>query len=231
MPQTARAMRVLVVDDYPDTVESTALLLKLGGHEIETAKDGVQAIERAASFRPDLVLLDLGLPALDGLAVARRIQDLALPPKPYLVAVSGYAKPQDKRRCAEAGFDLHIAKPLDAEVFQGIAELLQLSSDTLWTSRSIAAHTRADATRLIAQQIEMANLFLDISESSSDQADIDRRFAKAEAARDKVTIWLNRGACMEDRLPAMVKALSALRERLYLCKTQKRKVDGDEAPR
>ena len=97
MPVTTRAMRVLVVDDYPDTVESTALLLKLGGHEIETAKDGVQAIERAASFRPDLVLLDLGLPALDGLAVARRIQDLALPPKPYLVAVSGYAKPQDKR--------------------------------------------------------------------------------------------------------------------------------------
>src|SRR4249919_2014755 len=86
----ARCLRVLIVDDEPDTVDTTALLLSLDGHEVETANDGPKAIDRAAAFRPDLVLLDIGMPTLDGYAVARRIHGLALPPRPYIAAVTGY---------------------------------------------------------------------------------------------------------------------------------------------
>ena len=192
-------------------------MLKLGGHEIETAKDGVRAIERAAAFRPDLVLLDLEMPKVNGFVVARDIRDLALTPKPYLVAITGYAKAEDKRRCAEAGVDLHIAKPVEMDILQSLAELLQPSSD-ITLSQSIAVRNRAAATQLIFQQLQMANLFLDISAHSSDQEGIERRFAHAEAARDRVTVWLNCGACADDRVADMLKALTGLRERLYLCK-------------
>ena len=84
MAAAARAMRVLVADDSSDAVESTAMLLRLDGHEVAIARDGVAAIAQATVFRPDLVLLDIGMPVLDGYGAARRIQNLSLPPKPIL---------------------------------------------------------------------------------------------------------------------------------------------------
>jgi CheY-like chemotaxis protein len=212
-------MRVLIVDDHPDTVDCTELLLAFDGHDVETAKDGVQGIERAAVFRPDLVLLDLGMPVLDGLAVARRIQGLALPPRPYLVAVTGYARLEDKRRCAEAGFDLHISKPVDADTFQGLTELLRLSS-AAWSPLRIAKASRWAVTELIVRQLEMANLALDATALAVNREAVSRCIAKAEEARDRVTIWLNRQACTEDRVEDLVKALSALRQRVYSCRQQ-----------
>src|SRR4249920_3758631 len=115
MTATTRPMRVLVVDDSRDTVESTAMLLKLDGHEVAMAGDGVQAISQAAAFRPDLVLLDIGMPTRDGYAAAQRLQSLSLPPKPYVVAVTGYGTQNDRRLCGEAGFDLHLRKPVELD--------------------------------------------------------------------------------------------------------------------
>jgi signal transduction histidine kinase len=105
--------RVLVVDDNVDSAESLAMLLRLGGHEIETAYDGVQAVESAERFRPDLVLLDIGLPRMDGYDAAVRIREQANGRDIVLVAVTGWGQEEDRRRSREAGFDAHLTKPVD----------------------------------------------------------------------------------------------------------------------
>jgi len=83
--------RVLVVDDNPDTVESTAMLFQSARYETRTASNGVEAVERTMIYRPDIVLLDIALPRQDGYAVARTIRKQPLSPQPVLIAVTGYA--------------------------------------------------------------------------------------------------------------------------------------------
>jgi CheY-like chemotaxis protein/anti-sigma regulatory factor (Ser/Thr protein kinase) len=103
---------VLVVDDNQDAAQSLALLLRLDGHRVEVAYDGEQALAAAASLRPQVVLLDLGLPKLDGLAVARRLRADERPAGAVLIAMSGYAQASDQAATAAAGFDAHLAKPV-----------------------------------------------------------------------------------------------------------------------
>jgi two-component system, chemotaxis family, CheB/CheR fusion protein len=113
--------RVLVVDDNVDTAESLALLLRLKGHEVETAHDGPAALERASSFHPEVVLLDIGLPGLDGYQVASRLRQQSRTAKALLVALTGYGQEEDQHLAREAGFDHHLTKPVDLLV---IYELL-----------------------------------------------------------------------------------------------------------
>jgi len=109
----ARAHRILVVDDNQDAANSLGVLLRLSGQEVETAYSGAAALSRAADFRPALVLLDIGMPGMDGYQVARQIrQDPALAPI-VLVAVTGWGQDEDRRRSKEAGFDHHFVKPVD----------------------------------------------------------------------------------------------------------------------
>jgi PAS domain S-box-containing protein len=108
----SRTYRVLVVDDNADAAESLAELVRLFGHEVDVAHDGPSALASVVARRPDIVLCDLGLPGMDGYAVARALR-ARLDGKVQLVAVSGYAQPEDVKRSAEAGFDAHIAKPPD----------------------------------------------------------------------------------------------------------------------
>jgi CheY-like chemotaxis protein len=123
-----RPTRVLVVDDNQDAADSLAVFLRLTGHEVRTAADGPAALEAAREFRPDGVILDIGLPGLDGCEVARRLRqdpDLA---GALLVALTGYALEADRRRCLEAGFDGFLAKPADPQqVRLLLAEARQLS--------------------------------------------------------------------------------------------------------
>ena len=105
--------RVLVVDDNEDTAECLARLLRLAGHQVEVAYNGMCALARVRSHRPDIVLCDLGLPELSGFDFAKAIRQQTLPIR--LVAISGYAQPEDIRRSLEAGFDAHLAKPAQAE--------------------------------------------------------------------------------------------------------------------
>jgi signal transduction histidine kinase/DNA-binding response OmpR family regulator len=107
------ASRVLVVDDNEDAAESTALLLRLKGWDVRLACDGPATLKAALAFRPDAVLLDLGLPVMDGYEVARRLRAQPFGERLVIVAASGYGQEHDRRRSAEAGFDDHLVKPLD----------------------------------------------------------------------------------------------------------------------
>jgi CheY-like chemotaxis protein len=110
-----RPLRVLVVEDHADTASSVELFLRLSGVEVWTAADGPAALQTAAEFPPDVVLLDIGLPGMDGYDVARRLAAQFPNGKPYLVAVTGYGTEADRRRAADAGFDRHLLKPADPE--------------------------------------------------------------------------------------------------------------------
>ncbi|HLJ91893.1 MAG TPA: ATP-binding protein [Gemmataceae bacterium] len=110
---SAPAHRILVVDDNKDAAQSLALLLKLCGQDVRTANDGPAALEIARTYVPEIVLLDIGLPHMDGLEVARRLRhDLGLKDT-LLVALTGYGQEEDRRRSEEAGFNAHLVKPLD----------------------------------------------------------------------------------------------------------------------
>ena len=191
-----------------------AILLGLEGHEVATAYDGATSIAEVLAFQPDLVLLDIGMPNMDGYDVARRIQTLPLSPRPFLVAVTGDATLDDTRRSAEAGFDLHIRKPVFPDVFEGLAQLLQLSGGTVSGAREISSNNRRAVTSLMLQHLEMANLYLDAALATI-MVDIRVRWiAKAQKAHEKVATWLNGGACDELRRADVVKALEELRQRL-----------------
>ncbi len=109
----AHACRILVVDDNQDGADLMSVLLKLQGHAVEVAHDGVAALKSAAAFDPDVVLLDIGLPGLDGYAVAKQLRDSATGRPPCLIAMTGYGTDEDRRRTQEAGFDHHIVKPIE----------------------------------------------------------------------------------------------------------------------
>jgi CheY-like chemotaxis protein len=110
--------RVLVVDDNHDTAHSCAMLLKTMGHEVRTAHDGQMAIEVAKSFHPQVLLLDIGLPGMNGYEVARTLRNDGFKDE-LMIAVSGYGQPDDRRRSKEAGFDDHLVKPVDQAALRG----------------------------------------------------------------------------------------------------------------
>jgi signal transduction histidine kinase len=114
----APARRVLVVDDNRDTADSLSVLLRLMGHEVQTAYDGLEAVAAAAAFAPGLVLLDIGLPRINGYEAARRIREQPGGREITLIAVTGWGQDEDKRRSREAGFDLHVTKPLDPAILR-----------------------------------------------------------------------------------------------------------------
>ena len=113
--------RVLVVDDNQDSVDSLALMLRLLGHDVQVAYDGVQAVDMTAAFKPEFVLLDIGLPRLNGYQAAERIRELPGGGEWVLVAVTGWGQDEDRRRSQEAGFDRHLVKPVEPSA---IAELI-----------------------------------------------------------------------------------------------------------
>jgi len=117
-----RSLRILVVDDSRDSANSMAMLLKFKGHLTHTAYDGLEAVEAAATFRPDVVLLDIGLPTLDGHEVCRRIRKLPSDKSIRLIALTGWGQDEDRQKTKEAGFDAHFVKPVD------FPELLKLLS-------------------------------------------------------------------------------------------------------
>lgn len=111
----APSLRILLVDDHSATTETYSILLGIFGHQVQTAYDGNSAIEAALGFQPDVVLLDLGLPGMDGYEVARRLRQEPGLQDTVLVAVTGYGQPTDRRRSQEAGFQRHLVKPMDID--------------------------------------------------------------------------------------------------------------------
>jgi two-component system CheB/CheR fusion protein len=117
-PVGSASRRIAVVDDNKDGAESLALLLRMWGHEPFLAFDGAAALKLIETERPDLVLLDIGLPRLDGYEVARRIR--AAGPHPVLVAMTGYGQEEDRRKSRAAGFDHHLTKPVEPDALQAV---------------------------------------------------------------------------------------------------------------
>jgi signal transduction histidine kinase/DNA-binding response OmpR family regulator len=112
--------RVLVVDDNQDAAESLGLLLEVSGHEVRVCHDGAAALRAAEEYRPEAVLLDIGLPGMDGYEVARRLRACPATRGALLVALTGYGQAEDQRRAREAGFDHHLIKPADVEALAGL---------------------------------------------------------------------------------------------------------------
>ncbi len=105
--------RVLVADDNRDAAESMGMLLRLMGNEVRTVHDGLQAVTEAETFQPDVILLDIGMPRLNGYDAARRIREQRWSQGAVLVALTGWGQDEDKRRASEAGFDRHFTKPVN----------------------------------------------------------------------------------------------------------------------
>jgi CheY-like chemotaxis protein len=105
--------RILVVDDNRDAAESLGMMLTLMGNEVRTAADGLAAVEVAEDYRPDLILLDIGLPKLNGYEACRRIRERPWAKGTVIVALTGWGQEEDRRRSQEAGFDRHLVKPVD----------------------------------------------------------------------------------------------------------------------
>jgi len=114
--------RVLVVDDNVDAAESTAAFLRLEGHEVKAVHDGLQALASLKVFDPHVVVLDIGLPGLDGYAVARQLRGRGDTSHVLLIALTGYGQKEDRTRAAEAGFDYHFVKPADPREIQAAIE-------------------------------------------------------------------------------------------------------------
>jgi CheY-like chemotaxis protein len=129
-PGHRRPVRVLVVDDYPDNAASMAMLLRLYGHEVDTALDGWEALRKAQTKPPDVVLLDISMPGMNGYSVARQLRTL-FRERVQLIAITAHSFEEDHRRCLEAGFDLHLVKPADPgevqHLLEQVADVLQVA--------------------------------------------------------------------------------------------------------
>jgi PAS domain S-box-containing protein len=114
------SLRVLVVDDSEDTADTMGTLLEMSGHAVQVAHSGPAALEAAATFHPDVVLLDIGLPGLDGYQVAERLRANPAMADVTIIAASGYGQEEDRRRSVEAGIDRHLVKPVDLKELQDL---------------------------------------------------------------------------------------------------------------
>jgi two-component system CheB/CheR fusion protein len=124
-PAPAAPHRILVVDDNVDTAESLAVFLTLKGHQVQQAHEGASALEAAATFKPEVVVLDIGLPEMSGYELAERLRSVPETRHAYLIAITGYGQPQDRQQSKEAGIDAHWVKPVDPEALNQLIVSLE----------------------------------------------------------------------------------------------------------
>jgi CheY-like chemotaxis protein len=119
-PTTSRSLKIFIAEDNQDSAESLKIILELLGHEVRVAHDGLSALAVAAAEPPDLMLVDIGLPGIDGYELARRARSDARLARVPMVALTGYGTDEDRRRATAAGFDHHLVKPIDLDVLSGL---------------------------------------------------------------------------------------------------------------
>jgi CheY-like chemotaxis protein len=112
--------RILLADDNVDAATSLALMLQMMGHEVRTAHDGLEAVAAASEFRPDLILMDIGMPKLNGYDACRRIREQPGGKDVVMVALTGWGQDEDKRRSEEAGFNTHLIKPVEPATIENL---------------------------------------------------------------------------------------------------------------
>jgi signal transduction histidine kinase/CheY-like chemotaxis protein len=119
-PQAGTPRRIFIADDNRDAANSLAMLLKIGGHDVQTAYDGLEALEKVEAYRPDLILLDIGMPGMNGHDVCRFIRQQSWGKDVEIVALTGWSQDKDRRLTREAGFDHHLVKPVEADALKEI---------------------------------------------------------------------------------------------------------------
>ena len=115
-----RPRRILVADDNADAGDTLAMMLRMMGHDVCVARDGIEALDEGARFHPDIALLDIGMPKLNGFETARRIRLTDWGHDIVLVALTGWGQDDDRRRSQEAGFDHHMVKPVELATLEGV---------------------------------------------------------------------------------------------------------------
>jgi CheY-like chemotaxis protein len=126
---TTRSFRILVVDDNHDSAMSLAMMLSIMGHDTRTAHDGESAVATAESFLPEVVLLDIGLPKLNGYEVAQRIREHAWGKSMFLIAVTGWGQEEDRQRSSEVGLNVHMVKPVEPAALERLLAELRTDQD------------------------------------------------------------------------------------------------------
>lgn len=126
--------RILVVDDNQDSALSMAMMLSIMGHETRTAHDGESAVSSAESFLPDVVLLDIGLPKLNGYEVAQRIRENVWGQSMFLIAVTGWGQDEDRARSSEVGLNVHMVKPVEPSALERLLSDLHAKQTSASTS-------------------------------------------------------------------------------------------------
>ena len=126
-----RRFRIMVVDDNHDSALSLAMVLTMMGHETRTAHDGQTALATAEEFHPDVVLLDIGLPKMNGYEVAQRIREQAWGIEMFLIAVTGWGQAEDRARSAEVGLNMHMVKPVEPTALQAVLAKLNRNGNGL----------------------------------------------------------------------------------------------------
>jgi len=116
----ARCLHVLIVDDDSHVRDAVRALLEIAGHRVDEARDGPRAVEQALAHDPDVMLVNISLPGFDGYEVARRLRAARPHRAPFLVALTGYGRAEDRRRAREAGFDQYLLKPAEAEEIERV---------------------------------------------------------------------------------------------------------------
>ena len=127
---SAGGRRILIADDNEDAVESLALLLNMMGNETRTAPDGLAALQVGETFAPEIALLDIGMPKLNGYDAARRIRALPWGARLVLVALTGRSQDEDRRRSQEAGFDFHLVKPIEPAALERLLATVPSTLDS-----------------------------------------------------------------------------------------------------
>ena len=128
-PSSVPKSRVLVVDDNRDAADSLATMLRLAGHDIQTAYDGVEGVQAAATFQPDVVLLDIGMPRMNGYEAAKHIRQQPWGTMMILVALTGWGQAEDKQRATDAGFHYHLTKPVEPAALEQLLETVTQGID------------------------------------------------------------------------------------------------------
>jgi CheY-like chemotaxis protein len=194
-----KPLRVLVVDDDSDTVDTTSILLRLIGYKVEAALNGRDALTRASSFQPQVVMLDLGMPAMDGYETARELQRLGSPP--VLIAVTGFADIQSRRQAAEAGFDLCLTKPIEPGIYEELPRLVEQSGEL----RAVHArlnrfreNTRPALTSLAIAHLQTAYTMLNVAGTTENEATKACCLAKTRRICDRLNVWTKRYPYLRD---------------------------------
>jgi DNA-binding response OmpR family regulator len=163
-----RPLRVLVVDDNRDAADSLALLVRVWGHDVRVAYDGVEGLRTARAFEPHCLLLDVGLPKLDGFRLAQNLREQAAKSGAKLVALTAFSDKETVDRALEAGFDYHFVKPADPDLIRRLLEMLQkvlkLTEKTEAIAQQTVELTKETKTLLTDVKEEMKEVKEDIKE-------------------------------------------------------------------